>query len=488
MTPLDDLKDDLADYSRDDLLRLISEMLEQHPDLQSRLKRHHQKHSKKSTTLSQATHLLDFSRQSRQINRALQRDDMDDIAADLEEVHSEATQLLQSGDWLNAGRLDQILLNEITDSYDDEMREIDYDGAIASVSQDAAEGLGNCLAKATSLDATTRSHWLNTLLEAFLKDLELGGIDYGAGAEEPILQQATEAEWAAIEAQLRDQLGGQSDRWRNEAIVSFLAERQSLMGQSAEASRIIDELGSPEQKAFLRVEEGKLTEAVAIANQHFSHQPGLVTQFADALLEAKAPEVALQLVNEQEQQHSNWGYREWLADYHLQYSPPQTALDAHLRRFMENPTLARYQTIKQLAQQVGTWSEVESQLLKDLEPTQHQAVLIEIALDEQDLDRALALLPKLTGWGVSIYLSRVAQAAEKPRPQTAIDLYQRMVAEYIAQKSRSSYQSAVQILKQVQPLYNALNNRVGWTAYLENLRTQFKYLPALQDELRKAKL
>ncbi|MFM7425767.1 MAG: hypothetical protein ACKO7W_12380, partial [Elainella sp.] len=257
MTALDSLKDDLADYSRDDLVRLIGEMVERHPDLRSRIKQRRQKRSAKSAAISQSAGLLDFSKQSRQINRALQRDHMSDIAEDLGEVHSEATELLKAGDWLNAGRLEQLLLKAITDSYDYELFEIDYDGEIACVSQDAAEGLGNCLAKATSLDAVTRSQWLNTLLEAFLKDLELGGIDYGAGAADAILKQATEPEWETIESQLRDEMTGQRNRWRNEAIVKLLAKRQHLNGRAAQANQIIQELGSPEQKALLLIEKGQ---------------------------------------------------------------------------------------------------------------------------------------------------------------------------------------------------------------------------------------
>ncbi len=155
---------------------------------------------------------------------------------------------------------------------------------------------------------------------------------------------------------------------------------------------------------------------------------------------------------------------------------------------MEAPTLERYKTIKQLAMQVGNWNKMESQLLKDLGSESYSEVLIEIALHENDLDRALALLPKLKSWGVIQYTDRVAKAAEQPRPQTAIDLYQQMAAGYTAQKSRSAYQSAVAILKQVKPLYDALNDRSGWAAYLDSLRTQFKHLPALQDEIRSAKL
>ena len=488
----DDLKDDLADYSRDDLLRLIGEMVERHPELESRIKPRRQKQAAKPAHLSQVANFLDFSRQKRLIDRVLQRNSMDDIAEDLEEVHQEATQLLESGDWLNAGRLEQILLSDLTDSYGYEMFEIDYDGAIAAVSQNAAAGLGNCLAKATSLDAATRLQWLNTLIEAFLKDLEMGGIDYGAGAEDVVLNQATDAEWEVIEPEIRDQISGQSERyrWRDEAIVRFLAKRQSLTGRSAEANRIIHELGSPEQKAMLLVKEGKLTEAAAIAKQHFSQLPGLVIQFANALLEAKAPELALQVVKELEQQQAHWGYQDWLAKYHMQHSDSQTALEAQLQRFrlMHVPSLEHYKTIKQLAQQLGSWSEIEPQLLKKLESKSHQTVLIEIALYENDLDRALALLPDLTNWRVTQYTGMVAKAAEKPRPQTAIDLYQKMVAGYIAQKSRSDYQSAVGILIRVKPLYDALNDRAGWTAYLNDLRTQFKRLPALQDELRRAKL
>jgi hypothetical protein len=48
--------------------------------------------------------------------------------------------------------------------------------------------------------------------------------------------------------------------------------------------------------------------------------------------------------------------------------------------------------------------------------------------------------------------------------------------------------AGIVILLRFTPLYDTLKDGAGWAAYLEDLRTQFKHLPALQDELRKAKL
>lgn len=473
--PLEEL---LASRSREELIALIGQMVQRVPDLLSLVE---------LSTASSQGQPIDISVYRRQAQRALRRDDMEEIAEDLEVLRDTAQQLLDSGDWLNAGALYQMLLEETTESYDDVLQSVDYDGEVAGLSQDFAEGLGQCLAQAQNLEIATREIWLTTLLDAELKDVEIGGIDYAAGATDHLLEQATDAEWAAIEQRIREEIK-HSSSWRRQALVGILAARHDVTGQGEEGNALIHELGTPEQRAFVLVEEGKLDEAVAIAQQHFTRLPGVMKQFADTLLQAKAPERALQLIEQAQTKNSHWGYQEWLVKYHQEYGDAETALEWQKQVFLASPSLGHYKTLKDLAQRVGDWQQLRSQVLRTLESSDRLGNLIEIALDEGDIERALELLDKMSAWSRATYVLNVAKAAEKKKPQEAIALYQQMVEQSIAQRNRSSYQVAAQHLKQVKVLYESLNAQLDWSDYINRVRLQYPTLRALQDELNKAKL
>lgn len=475
MQPLTEM---LTSCSREDLIALIQKMVKRHPDLMSLVE---------ITTSQLPNQPIDMSGYRHQAAKALSRHDVEDVTEDLQELYGIGNQFLRDGDWLNAGALYQMLLEETIDSYDEELQQVDYDGEIAGLSQECAEGLGNCLAEAEQLDITVRELWLTTLLAGVLKDLELGGIDFAAGACEPMLEYATEAEWEWIEARIRNEISA-SDRWKRESLVHILTERRNLTGRTQEGNTLIHELGTPEQRAFLLVEEGKIEEAIALAQQHLQDAPGTMVRFADRLIEAEAHEKAEQLITALYEKKSDWSYRNWLAKYHLKFSDSQTALDWQEDVFSVSPSLERYETICGVAQKLGIWEELRFSLLNNLETKNQLGLLIEIALHEQDIERALELAANIKGYNDIRYKEKVAEAAKKTHPQEVIALYQQLAHKSISEKNRKAYQVAAQYLQQAKAVYESQNADSDWETYIKGLRSQYPNLPALQDELRKAKL
>lgn len=473
------LSEMLASRSRDDLVDLIGKMLHRHPELLSLVE---------LTTPRPKGKPIDLATYRRQAQRALRREEMDEIAEDLTVLQDAADQLLQKGDWLSAGSLYQMLVQEVTAAYDYSLQEIDYDGAVCIVVQDSIKGLGLCLSDADTLDAQTRREWLNTLLDAELKDIELGGIDFAAGATDALLENATAEEWEALEAKIRDKVSqSRKGRWEREALVRLLAERQKRSGKAAAANAVIHELGTSEQRAFLLLQEGKLDEATTIA-QTFSHLPGLITQFADALIAAGEPERALQFITQQAAQNGRYKYQDWLVKYHQEHSDPQTALDALYKLFQQSPSLPGFQELEEKAKRIDAWDKLRKQILQELQKSNKYALLIDIALHEQDGDRALALLKQSTDWSRISYRERVAKAIEKTQPKEAIALYQPMVQQAIDGRSRSSYKSAAQYLQRIKAMYKALKQQANWQTYIQEIRTKNPTLRALHDELNKAGL
>jgi len=147
-----------------------------------------------------------------------------------------------------------------------------------------------------------------------------------------------------------------------------------------------------------------------------------------------------------------------------------------------------FQALRELSRTLGTWEQVRADALKSLERSKRFGSLTDIALHEGDVPRALELLRRMQPWERAQYQWPVAQAAEKSRPHEALALYKELVEHAIGGRDRRTYQQAVQHLKRMKAIHTSLAAQPDWEAYLRSLRTTYRYLPALQDEMRRARL
>jgi hypothetical protein len=69
------------------------------------------------------------------------------------------------------------------------------------------------------------------------------------------------------------------------------------------------------------------------------------------------------------------------------------------RLFQQSASLASYQELRRIARQLRAWPQERDEALKTMEHKKDIGLLIEIALHEKDIARALELLPKQTRWG-----------------------------------------------------------------------------------------
>jgi hypothetical protein len=319
----------------------------------------------------------------------------------------------------------------------------------------------------------------------------MDGIDLATPAGELVIGHATDEEWKWIEARVKqaiEALKSPYSDWSQEALVGFLAQRFAAEEQDAKVDDLIFEMGTPRQQAFLLVQQGRFAEAVAIAQDHFSDLPGLVTQFADALVEAGGGQAARAYIVGLLDTRGGSTYLSWLAHYAEQQGELTTALDWWRQSIRQAPSFRTYLTIRDVAQRLGMWDQTRRDLLAEFETNQAWHILIEIALDEEDVPWALELLPKLRGWYSSDLELRVAQAAETNYPQAALDIYRRRAESLINRRGRDNYHTAAELLTRVRKLYRQQDAADAWQQYLAALREDHKRLPALQDELNKAGL
>jgi uncharacterized Zn finger protein len=474
LAPVDEL---LAERSKEDLIALIKEMIAREADLARLLE----------LPLGPDSSVpFDLAAFRKQASYALSRDDAEWAARELERLRETADRYLEVDNPTAAGALYHLILDETLSRFEGWWLEWDRDGDVLCVLGDCAEGLDRCLDQVSDLE--TRQLWLEALLEAELEDIRLGGVDFAWPAGDVVLRQATDEEWAWIEARLRQEMQQARD-WGREVLVRFLTARLEMAGQEAEANAFVLKHGTARQQAFLLIQLGQVEEAVDVARQHFASLAGLVTRFADELVEAGHGEAAVVYMTEQVQhEHYASHYRPWLARYFEEHGDQEAALDLWRRQFAERPWLETYQELRRLAGELGTWETLRPALLKTLDPQRQASLLLQIALDEGDVAWALEIISRPGALFSANALIRVAQAAEPDHPRAALEIYRRRAERAIAARGRGNYQTAAGHLLRVRDLYRRLGEDATWETYIAHLRQEHHRLPALQDELNKAGL
>ncbi len=382
----------LKSRSSEDLVKLIEKMLLQAPDLLPLVE---------AMSVNGPGQVLNLSVYQKQARWALGLDQMRDIAQALQSIVDTAQNLVDSGNSQDGGRLYQMLLQESIDCYDWNLLEIDYDGDVACVIGEMVEGLTECLEQAEGWDSEIRENWLRTLLAGEMKDIELGGRDFAYGSWSAIVEWATVKDWAWLEVSIRSQLlQFQKSDWARQVLVRMLGDRLKALDETEALGELIQELGTPEQKVFFLVKQGEFNGAIALAQKSFSTLPGLVIRFADALLPT-VPEKALQyMLGEVAKATHAWHYSKWLAAYYAAHGDTENTIEWELKRFRDSPSLDLYLTLKRLSGELGNWATFQEGVLEILDTKQFVSVAIQVALVEEDFDRAIALLnqPNLYNW------------------------------------------------------------------------------------------
>jgi tetratricopeptide (TPR) repeat protein len=471
--PLDEL---LAQRSKQDLISLVKEMIVRQPDLARLLDL--PLHPESPIT-------LDLAKFEKQVHYALSREDAEWAGREIQSLNEMADRYLAAGDRATAGTLYHLILEKALVHFEGWWPEWDSEGDVSSALSACAEGLGECLEEVE--DEETRQPWLDVLLEAELTDIRHGGIDYIWPAGDLVLEHATDEEWTRIEARLRREIESSGD-WAHGTLVRFLTTRLQMAGQEREANAFILAHGTAKQKAFLLLELGRIDEAVEIARSQFANLPGLVLGFANRMVDAGHSEAAVAFMVEQVNEGRGFHYKPWLARHFEEHGDAQAALDMWRRQFEESPRFETYQDLRRLATQTGGWDQLRSTLLGNLDTPRYATLLIDIALDEGNIDRALEIASQPGALMRAETQMRVAQAAEADHPRAAIEIYRSRAERAIAARGRGNYVTAAELLLRVRDLYRRLGEESTWQGYITRLREAHTRLWALKEELDRAGL
>ncbi len=452
----------------------------------------------------------------RQVADAFQHD-KPRITEELLAVKQTADHLAQQGDALGAATIYETLVTEIFEQshlyydesqYDDYYEEEGYypeEEGLEGLVGEGIEALGSYLADKQT-DRVAREKSIAVLLAIYRRDLHADNSHgFAERAAEQLVRYATPLERQTIAEWIREALADEEQEIagsERQTYGKFWLDLQNETLDDEAYLRICRETGRTSDLVERLLALGRIDEAVQetqrVDDLAFLKLAGLFVQqgqdaVAERLVRARLTEKpALHLL-------------EWLQKYYRDRGNHAAELEMAETLFRTQPSLKRYQELRDLAKRLDRWETLRPELLAFLQQagnTRHTTLLIEIALDEGDIDRALYLLKGMAkkdsygytyndGYGYYSFSDialQVAKAAEETRPREAIELYRQRAERLIAQRGRQNYQQACTFLAKMRVLYEKLGEDDAWTSYVTALREQNRNLRALKEELANAGL
>jgi hypothetical protein len=477
-----DLDAGLEQRSKAELIALIKQMVRREPNLELLLEaapRGKSAKAKPETYHRQATTAFR--------NSGYDWGSAGQVADELDAIQKTGDGFLQQNDFAGAAAVYQGICQALMENYESVQ---DEEGDLHGVVERCVEGLAKCL-QGLREDPVRREAILRTLWEVSLFDIEQGGIGLGEDAPEVLIEQSAPEERRTIAGWVREAMPqgkGWSDNWHRQGLGSLLLDLEADTLDDEAFLRVCRETGRTHDLVDRLLQLGRLPEAVTQAEQASDYD---LLNLADVFVRHHQGDVAERLMQERSEKTKDRRINEWLKQRAVKRGDTATALELSENLFRLQPSLLGYQEVRKLAKKQGRWSTLQPELLAFVRQQHDQYLLPQIFLDEGDIDQALEAVQGKKhqdyGFGSGMELE-VAKAAEKSRPRAALEIYGKHAESLINYRGRQHYQSACQFLKKMRSLYERLNESAAWNESISRLRERHGNLPALLEELRKAKL
>jgi uncharacterized Zn finger protein len=420
------------------------------------------------------------------------------ISSDLYSITETAARFFRQQDYTNAAAIYEVVALGTLSHY---LSYHDEDGALGRVVQESVEGLGACLESEREEEAL-REQMLRAIFEVYRFDVDHGGFGLTGDIPPEFFQSTTPeekhlvAQWVRAALVERQEKKQESD-WRRKRYGSLLLALEADVLSDEEFLRIGRETKSIQAVVTRLLELGQTDEAVQDASQVNDWQ---LLKLADLFVQYGQDAAVERLMYEKVQQEMYSGAAQWLKNHYLAKNNLPGALDMAKLIFHKRPWFSEYQNMREISMQLGNWQAVRQEALTFLEATKNISTLVEAALDEGDIERALQLLKATKQSGPDGYqwqydyaqapevALKVAERADEMYPGVSIDPYQQHVERLIAGRGRSNYQVACRYLAKIRSLCERLDEMGQWTNYIAWLRQQHSRLSTLKQELAAAGL
>ena len=354
-------------------------------------------------------------------------------------------------------------------------------------------------------DKMTREKVFQTLFAIFHFDIETGELGLKGEASEVVLKHVTNQERLMIAHwTYRANSQVQGTEWSVERhCQQYGAFLLNLAGEE-----ISDELFlhiCHETRRFSDAIErlltlGRFGEAASEAGLASDRE---LLGMIDLFIKSGQDDVAEHVMLERSKQTQNTPILAWLKQYYWARNNYTAALELAESMFRTQPSIENYRDIRQLAEHLDRWETLRPEFLSFLNTSRNALVLTQIALDEGDIESALALVKSQArrsytsrndrqiytyDLGYNKVVFDVARVAEDSRPHAAIELYQQYVEALLVRQNRWGYRTACEYLLKIRTLYEKLEDSEGWINYLTDLRKRTNRLRSFKEEMANASL
>ena len=487
--------DSLARRSKDELLKLIRQMVRHDSDLESLIEATAPM-TKSGRALGPPSSEVYRARAVAAFRKAGGDDDygdygtVGDVAEELEALREIGDALLKRGDHAGASAVYRGILDGVAEEYAT-VRD-DDDGEVHPVVEACVDGLGACLA-AIPDDPKARQPILDTLINLFGLDAEMGGIELGGDPIGFIEEHATPIEKAKLAARALDrarEFTGRYETYQREQFGRLYLDLAKPEARDA-ALAAFRELGMTRALIAHLLDEGKVAQAIeAVDKGGFpdSEMPEILAIFdirhhrdvAETMIARRALEG-----------RDPWLLR-WLRDHHAKRGNTREAAKIADQLFKIAPNLQEFRSVRTLSvSDPDRWEKLRESMLKTLAQSAEWGAIVRAHLDEGDVTRAVgALKPARSGaWSPEpSLLVDVARAAESALPWEAIRIYKEVALGLVARKNRTAYIEACGHLKRVKELYTRYGEKTGWSRDMLAIRKAYRTLRAFHEELDRAGL
>jgi uncharacterized Zn finger protein len=494
-TEMDDIDTILERQSKAQLITLIKQLLQKQPEVEWQLTMPPLP-GHKSVPIDTDEYRLQVDEAFRHAGR--EWDAVYGISSDLYSITETAARFARQRDYGNAAAIYEVVALETLSHY---LSYHDEDGALGRVVQECVEGLGACL-ESEQEDEALREQILEAIFAVYRFDVNHGGFGLTMDIPPEFLQATVPeekhlvAQWVRTALAELQEKNSESD-WRRKRFGGLLLALETDLLSDEEFLRIGRETKSIQEVVTRLLELGRVDEAVQDASQANGWQ---LVKLSDLFVQYGQDAAVERMMSEKAQQEMYTMYGEWLKNHYLAKNNLAAALEMAQLIFRKRPWFAEYQKMREISMELGNWEAARQEALMFLETTKNISTLVEVALDEGDIERALHLLKATKPPGPESYqwqydyprtpevALKAAERTEEAEPRASIDLYQQHVERLIAGRGRSNYQVACRYLAKIRSLYEKLDENEEWTTYIAWLRKRHSRLSTLKEELAAAGL
>ncbi len=486
----DDIDTILERQSKDQLMTLIKQLLQKQPEVEW--------HLTMPPLPGYKSVPIDTEEYRRQVDAAFghagrEWDAVYGISSDLYEITATAARFAQQRDYANAALVYEVVAMGTLGHY---FSYHDEDGALGRVVQDCVEGLGACL-ESEREDAILRERILEAIFAVYRFDVDNGGFGLTEDIPPEFLKYTAPeekylaAQWVRTALAELQEKKPESD-WRRKHYGGLLLALEAGLLSDEEFLRIGRETKSIQEVVTRLLELDRVDEAVQDASQANGWQ---LLKLADMFVQYRQNAAVERLMDEKAQQEMYTMYADWLKNHYLAKNNLAAALEMAQLIFHKRPWFEEYRKVRELAMQIGNWEAVRLTALTFLEDKHNTSMLVEVALDEGNIERALQLLEAIKPCSIEGYqwkydyalapkvALKAAERVEEAYPRASIDLYQQYIEHLIKEHGRSNYQVACSYLLKIRSLNEKLNETEQWILYITLIRKRHSQLRTLKEEL-----